>query len=166
MKQTFGEKVLDNLNKNNHYEGTPEDYRRWMEPDLVKNLHDAVEDALTYPEYKDKDFYLQVFSKREPATRMPYTRVFVRHTCPHAACTEAVYKYHHDSCSLEFFWQIPDLKLYLAVLSNPDYYLKSEKYKLLARAVILMKKGVLNDWADKENGYKKEGFILKKKEEE
>jgi len=164
MAQTYGQKVLENLKKNPILLDDPREYRKAMEADQVAQIWQLIKEAQQAPAYKNKDFYIQQFAKQEPVTKQPYIRNFARLSCPYPACGEALFKYHHESGSLEFMWQIPRLQLYKAILKDPKRYLNDKRYDMLAKASILMDRKELHKITVMENDYKKDNIIIRKRQ--
>jgi hypothetical protein len=163
-KKTYGQIIQEHRQANPYTNEDTHEYARQMGLSLMKDVHQTVAKALKKDLYLNKDFYIETRTKTERLTMTPETWVFARRSCPSAGYEQMVFKYHHQSASLELLWCIPERMRYWHIVRNPDQYLKSKDVGVadMAKSVLLMESGDLIDWIDKENGYKPDGLIVKR----
>jgi hypothetical protein len=87
------------------------------------------------------------------------TFVLARHSCPTPTYQQAVWKFNHESGTLEFMWSIPDKILYYYLLHNKTKLLADKQYADTVKFVILMESGELLDWVKRENNEKIDAVI-------
>lgn len=140
------------------------EYRKAMEPDIVRNIETTVINALNAPQYVGKNFYIVLLMKVERIGGAPRTLVLARQSCPTPVYKQSVWKYHRASGSLEFLWSIPDAITYYHILRNKDKFLLEKELSELTKFVLLMESGELLEWVKKENGEKIDAVIKITKE--
>lgn len=165
MKKTYGQQVLDHWASNPDDDDDVIEYRRKMEPDILKNIYETVAKAKDQDIYKGKNFYICLLMKTERVGGVPRTFVLARQSCPTPTFQQHVWKYHHESGSLEYLWSLPDKILYYHIINNSQKYLADKECEGLAKFCILDHKGELLKWVIKENGEKPDGVIQYKEEE-
>ena len=133
------------------------EYRREMEPQVVKALYSTAEQAKLHTHYHNKNFYIVILWSVERLTQSPQWRIFARLSCPTPVYKQSVWKYHRSSNSLEFLWTIPDAILYHYILRTPSEMNKENKE--LYSFVQAMESGDLLEWIKKENGEKVDAVI-------
>jgi hypothetical protein len=136
------------------------EYRRSMEPEVLRNLHETVANAKDTPLYKNKDFYAVMLIASDEVLRQPRTVYLARRSCPTPVYKQSVWKYMHASGQLEFLWSIPDAILYYDIVRNSGKYLKDKECADLAKMVLLMENGELKKWVLRENGEKPDAVIM------
>jgi hypothetical protein len=157
---TIGQQVKDHQNKGLVMEDDVIEYRRMMEPDIIKKIHATIADAKTHTIYQNKDFYIVKLILREKTLAgTPRNMIFARQSCPTPVYRQSTWKYHHLSGSLEFLWTIPDRFLYYDIVRNAHQYLQDKETRNLARFVLLMESGELLQWVKKECGELKDAVI-------
>lgn len=159
IKKTYGQVVRDHKQKNIQTEDDIIEYRREMEPELIRNLNETAQKAKNDILYINKDFYVVMLIKVENIGQANRTFVFARRSCPTPVYKQCVWKYHRNSDSLEFLWTIPDQVLYWHIYHNRTKYFADKETAKLAKFVSLMESGELLEWIKKENGEKKDAVI-------
>lgn len=140
------------------------EYRRKMEPDIIKAIWNTVEKSKTVPLYAGKDFYICLTTTTDAVLRQPKAVVWARRSCPTPLYKQSVWKYHNKDGNLEFLWAIPSSLLYFHILHNQEQYLQDKECRQLAQFVILMESGELLEWIKRENGEKIDAVIFNNKE--
>lgn len=158
-KKSYGQLVNEHWAKKHTNDDDVIEYRRMMEPEILKNIHDTVAKALKQELYRNKDFYIVLLMKTERMGGVPRTFVLARRSCPTATYQQSVWKYHYISGELEFMWCIPDQVLYWHIIRNSHKYLSDPETQGIAKFCILMESGELEDWIIKENGEKPDALI-------
>jgi hypothetical protein len=136
------------------------EYRRKMEPAIIKGIWETVEKSKILPIYAGKDFYICLTTTTEAVLRQPKTVVWARRSCPTPVYKQSVWKYHNSTGNLEYLWTIPDALLYHHIIRNQDQYLRDKECYQLAQFVILMESGELLEWIKRENGEKIDAVIF------
>ena len=163
-RKTYGEVLKEHWSKPHTDSDDVIEYRKAMEPEIVRNKHGTVAKALKLDSYRNKDFYVCLLMKTERIGGVPHTFTFARHSCPTPTYQQSVWKYHHRSQDLEFLWSIPEQTLYWYIYRNAPQFLKDPETRGLAQFVCLMESGELLKWVIKENGEKLDGIIKYKEE--
>ena len=156
-KKTYGQTVLDNANT--PVEDDIIEYRRAMEPEILANINETAFKASQSDTYRNKDFYIVLLTKVERIGNAERTFVLARHSCPTPTYKQAVWKYKHESGTLEFMWSIPDKILYYYILRNQTKLLADKEYAQTVKFVILMESGELLDYVKRENNEKIDAVI-------
>ena len=164
-KKTAGQIIFEHSAKNIGLEDDIIEYRRSMEPDIMRRIYDTVEAAKEKSIYKNKDFYIVLITTNDRVLRSPKIIPLARQSCPTPVYKQSVWKYLHQSGTLEFLWSIPDAILYHHILHNQQKYLLDKECAELAKFVILMESGDLLEWVKKENGEKIDAVIKISQEE-
>ena len=159
MKKTYGQQVLDHWGTEHSDDDDVIEYRRAMEPEIIKNIWKAIEKAKNQDLYRNHDFYVCLLMKTERIGGAARTFVLARKSCPTPTYQQSTWKYHHESGSLEFLWSIPDKILYYHIVNNAQKYLADKECEGLAKFVLLMESGDLLKWVIKENGEKPDAVI-------
>jgi hypothetical protein len=165
-KKTYGQQLLDHQSKNLELESDVIEYRREMEPDILRKIYNTITEAKTKPLYTNRNFYVVMLIKKERFGDTPRTLIFARRSCPTPTYKQCVWKYHNNSDHLEFLWSIPDIILYYHILRNKHKYLVDKECSDLTKFVILMESGELLEWVKHENGEKVDAVIKISKENE
>jgi len=160
MTQTYGEKVLANRQANPILLEDPREYRKEMEKQALANLNDAFAKAVVHPDYKDKDFYVELRISTESVVGSVRTKPFVLKACPSARFGSSVWKYHHESGTITYLWSIPGQKDYHYIVNHTNDYLADGGCKETAKFAHMLKDGTIEKLIQKENGYKKDGLII------
>jgi len=166
MKKTYGQHVFEHFSKTHEVEDDVIEYRRQMEPAIMRNIHETVANAKDKDLYSNHDFYVVLLMKTERIGGATRTFTLARRSCPTATYQQSVFKYHHVTGDLEFLWCIPDQVLYWHVIRNAGKYLADKETKGMAQFCLLMESGELMQWIVKENGEKPDGIIVYKDAEE
>jgi hypothetical protein len=163
-KKTYGQIVQEHRAANPFTNEDTQEHARQMGLNLMKQVYETIAKTIKKDSYLNKDFYIETRTKTERLTNAPETWIFARHSCPSAGYEQDVFKYHHQSGSLEFLWCIPERMRYWHIVKHPQEYLASKDPGVsgMAKFVLLMESGELIDWIDKENGYKPDGLIVQK----
>lgn len=135
------------------------EYRRAMEPDIMRRVHKTAQDAKNKPLYIFQDFYVVLITTIDRVLKQPKIIPVARRSCPTPVYKQSVWKYHWASDELEFLWSIPDAILYYHILNNISHYLQDRECADLSKFVMLMEQGELLEWVKKENGEKKDAVI-------
>lgn len=163
-KKTYGQLVVDNWNT--PVEDDVIEYRRAMEPEIWNNVVSTAEKASQHSLYRNKDFYVVLLTKVERIGHAVRTFCLARQSCPTPTYKQAVWKYKHNSGTLEYLWSIPDKILYYYILNNKGKVLADKECAETAKFVILMESGELLEWCKRENGEKKDAVIKINTEEQ
>lgn len=166
MKLTYGEQV------DNHralYTGDQDDYREYgkeMMKVILANVNDAFAKAVEHPTHKGKNFYVDLRISTEGVKKSIKSKIWVTQDCPSARFGHTVWKYHHESGTIEYMWTIPGNKEYDYIIANTQEYLNNGGEKETATFCHMLNDGSLLALIQKENGYKKDGLILPKEGEQ
>ena len=164
-KKLAGEQILEHDNLRLEMEDDIIEYRRAMEPDIMKRIYNTAQEAKNKPNYINKDFYVVLLTTIDRVLRQPKVIPLARQSCPTPVYKQSVWKYKYASDTLEFLWSIPDSILYYHILRNQTKYLQDKECADLAKFVILMESGELLEWVKKENGEKLDAVIKINNEE-
>jgi len=159
-KQTYGQAVTDAL-ANNTLDDDVIEYRRLMEKEILRRLHESVALSKDKTQYTGKDFYVVLVPKKERLMQGIQSIVFTRLSCPTPVYSQSVWKYHRLSGELEFLWVIPGQSLYKFILRNTIKFLEDPETRQLAQYVTLMESGELFSWVKKENGEDKKDAVIR-----
>jgi hypothetical protein len=165
-KKTYGQQVMEHRSKQHSDDDDVIEYRRKIEPEIIKNIHETIAKAKDQDQYRGKDFYICLLMKTERMGNIPRTFVLARKSCPTPTYQQSVWKYHRNSGELEFLWAIPEKILYYHIYHNAHKYIQDKECAGLAKFILLMESGELEEWVIKENGEKPDGVIRYKTEEE
>lgn len=135
------------------------EYRRLMEPDIMRSLRDTAYKAKDKEGYFGKDFYIVLITIVDRVLRQPRIIPLARKSCPTPVYKQSVWKYKTTTAELEFLWSIPDSILYYHILNSQARYLADKETAELAKFVVLMENGELLRWVKKENGEKIDAVI-------
>jgi hypothetical protein len=163
-KKTAGQVILEHDTLKLNLEDDIIEYRRQMEPAIIKGIWETVEKSKVLPIYRGKDFYIVLTTTADRVLRQPKTIVWARRSCPTPVYKQSVWKYINSMGTLEYFWTIPDALLYYHIIKNQDKYLRDKECAQLAQFVILMESGDLLKWVKRENGEKPDAVIFNNKE--
>lgn len=166
VKKTYGQELLDHRKKNLEVEDDVIEYRRVIEKDIAKQLHETALNAKSQPLYRNKDFYIVMMTRLEKIGSVPRTFIFARRSCPTPVYNQSVWKFMHTTDTLEYLWSVPDQVLYWHIFNNQAQYIHDKECATLAKFVILMESGELLTWVKKENGELKDAVIKLQKESE
>jgi hypothetical protein len=158
-KKLGGQVIQDHRNLHLELEDDIIEYRRAMEPDIMARIYETAHNAKNQDLYKGKDFYIVLLTFIDRVLKQPRIIPIARRSCPTPVYKQSVWKYHHESGTLEFFWSIPDAMLYYHILRNQVKFLEDKETADIARFVILMESEKLLDWVKKENGEKRDAVI-------
>ena len=163
-KKTAGQVILEHDALKLNLEDDIIEYRRRMEPAIIKGIWETVEKSKVLPIYSGKDFYIVLTTTADRVLRQPKTIVWARRSCPTPVFKQSVWKFINSMGALEYFWTIPDALLYYHIIKNQDKYLCDKECAQLAQFVILMESGDLLKWVKRENGEKPDAVIFNNKE--
>lgn len=163
-KKTFGQAVNEHRSKKHNDGASIVDYRKAMEPEIMGKVHLAVKDALTYPDYKNKDFFVVLLLWTDYMTMTPMSMAIARQSCPSPGYEQTLWKYHHLSGELKFIWCLPDRFRCHDIKNDPLKYVNDPKWSLVAKDVFRMNSGELDAIENKENGGKPHGIARYKTE--
>ena len=164
-KKTFGQQVNEHRAQKHEDLDDVIEYRRMMEPEIIKNIDDTIANAKDKDLYKGHDFYVVLLMKTERMGVVPRTWVLARRSCPTPTYQQHVWKYHHESGTKEFLWGIPDQILYWHIYHNMSRYLRDQETFALASNVLMMEDGSLEEFVSRENDEKPDGLIVYKDKE-
>lgn len=158
-KKVAGQIIQEHDSLNLDFEADIIEYRRAMEPDIMKRLRDTADKAKDKEGYIGKDFYIVLITVADRVLRQPRIIPLARKSCPTPVYKQSVWKFRHVTSELEFLWSIPDAILYYHILNNKTQYVTDKETTDLAKFVILMENGELLRWVKKENGEKIDAVI-------
>lgn len=165
-KKTFGQSVNEHRAKKHDTKASIVDIRRLAEPEIMGKVTGAVKDALTYPDYKNKDFYIVLLMWTDYMTMTPNSLALARQSCPSPGYEQTLWKYHHISGELKLMWHIPDKFRCFDIKNDPFKYMSDPKWAEVAKDVYRMNSGELDALEFKENGGKPHGIARYKTESE
>ncbi len=163
-EKTAGQKVLEHNSQWLEFEDDLIEYRKLMEPGLMKMVTDTAENSKDHPLYRGQDFYVVLMHVDARDLRQPINKCLARRSCPTPLFKQSVWKYRKGAGDLEFLWSIPSAILYYHILRNSKKYLEDKECAQLAQFVILMESGELLEWVKRENGEKIDAVIRIDKE--
>lgn len=158
-KKTYGQIIAEHKAKNLIQEDDIREYTKAMEPDIIANIERIIEESKDNDLYKNRDFYIVMINKIEHIGRTPRFIVLARRSCPTPTYKQSVWKYHHESGSLEYLWHLPGMLRYYDILKNSQEYLQVKELHNMARFVLMDNRGELLEWVKKENGEKIDALI-------
>jgi hypothetical protein len=159
VKKTVGKLIDEHNAQGNTLDDNIIEYRRAMEVDIVKRLHDTAQAAKNNDLYRNHDFYIVLVLTVDPVLGQPKNIMWARRSCPTPVYKQSVWKFHQKTDSLEFLWSIPDKLMYIHILNNIGLYLKDKETAIEAKFVTLMESGELLKWVKRENGEKIDAVI-------
>jgi len=152
-KKLAGELIHEHNQKKHVIEDDVSEYRGVLEKEIINRIDACAHHAATKLDlYKNKDFYIVMLIAKDAMLKHPRYLIFARQSCPSPIYKQSVWKYHHQSGSLEFLWVIPDKILYYHILNNKHKYIDDAECQDILKFVTLMESGELLDWIKKENG--------------
>ena len=160
MIETYAQKVDANRLANPELLDDPREYSKMMQKQALANLNDAIAKAVVHPKYKDKNFYVELRVSTESVKGSVRTKPYVLLACPSARFGSSVWKYHHESGTIEYLWSIPGQKEYYAMMEDPLGYINQGGIRETLKYAFMLKDGSLLKLIQKENGYKKDGLII------
>ena len=156
-KKSYGQISRETL-ENNTFDDNVIEYRRKMEPGVMKDIWGVIIQAKSHLLYANRDFYIvATISPVQLADNQPLWKIWARRSCPTPVYNQNVWKYHHKSASLEYLWTIPHRGTYYFLLKNYNKLSKEEKWA--ADFCSAMESGALLQWVIKENGEKADAVI-------
>jgi hypothetical protein len=158
-KKTAGQRILEHDAKRLSLDDDIIEYRRAMEPDIMRRVNDTAQKTKVQDLYRGNNFYIVLITTVDRVLRQPKVTILARKSCPTPVYKQSVWKYMHQSDTLEFLWAIPDSILYYHILRNQPKYLMDKECADLAKFVILMESGDLLKWVKRENGEKVDAVI-------
>lgn len=158
-KKTAGQQILEHDALRLSMDDDVIEYRKAMEPAIIKRLYATAHEAKNKPQYIGKDFYIVLITTNDRVLRTPKIIVLARKSCPTPVYKQSVWKYHTYTDNLEFLWSIPDEILYWYIFNNRHTITQDKECADIAKFVILMETGELLDWIKKENGEKLDAII-------
>lgn len=164
-KKLAGQVILEHDSQRLDFDDDIIEYRRMMEPEIIKGLNNTVNNVKDQEGYKGKDFYIVLVTITDRVLRQPKVIFLARKSCPTPVYKQSVWKYRCFTGDLDFLWSIPDSILYYHIINNKDKYLEDKETSDLTKFVILMESGDLLDWVKKENGEKIDAVIKITEEE-
>lgn len=120
-----------------------------------KKLYSVAQETAKQEYFANIDFYIVAvwsFSREFAYGVQPEDFFFVRRSCPTPAYNQNVFKYHHQTGTLEFLWSIPKKARYYQLYHNRMRYLADPVLKARTAFVVSMETGKLLEWVKKENG--------------
>ena len=163
-KKTAGQQILEHDALRLSMDDDVIEYRRTMEGDVVRRLHETAHTTKLKEPYIGKDFYIVLIISEDQVLRQPKIIILARQSCPTPVYKQSVWKFMHATGELEPLWTIPDKILYYHILNNKQKYITDKECSELAKYVILMESGELLQWIKKENGEKQDAVIKIKQE--
>lgn len=164
-KKLAGQQILEHDNLKLELEDDIIEYRRAMEPDIMKRVYETAHNAKNQDGYIGKDFYVVLITTIDRVLRQPKVIPLARKSCPTPVYKQSVWKYRTATGDLEFLWSIPDAILYYHILRNQTKFLHDKETADLAKFVVLMESGELLEWVKRENGEKIDAVIKINNEE-
>lgn len=158
-KKTAGQIILEHDYQRLDLEDDIIEYRKAMEPDIIRQLRETADKTKDQDGYKGKDFYIVLVTTNDRVLLQPKIIFLARKSCPTPVYKQSVWKCKSFTGELEFLWSIPDSLLYYHILANQPKYLQDRETADLAKFVILMESGELLKWVKKENGEKIDAVI-------
>lgn len=165
-KKTVGQIILEHDAKGHDLQDDVHEYTLEMGKEIMANIHKAIQDALSYPAYQNRNFYVSLVTTIDRMLHKPKNIPIVRLSCPTPVYKQSVWKYHYKSGGLEFLWSIPSQMRCQDVLRNPHKYKDNQESKIFAQFIMLFESGELLEWVKKENGEDKKDAIIKIKKDE
>lgn len=159
-KKTIGSQILEHDTKRLALEDDIIEYRKQMEPDILKKLYNTAFAVKDNDLYRNKYFYVVMLTINDKVLRTPRIVMLARRSCPTPVYNQAVWKFDHLTGTLEFLWSIPDSILYNHIIANPEKYINDKECSDTAKFVILMESGDLLKWVKKENKEKRDAVIF------
>ena len=159
QEKTYGQVLLETAML--EPEDAIQEYGKPIGRDVMKDIYATAQWASQHSLYKDNNFYVVNLLRQERVGGALQPISLARRSCPTPVYKQAVWKYHKDSGDLEFLWSIPDQFRFWDIINNQQEYLDSseQKWRDMAKFVILMHTGELLDWVKKENGEKPDALI-------
>lgn len=164
MKKLAGQIIQDHMAKELDFEDDIIEYRRLMEPTIMKEIRDTAKKSARQDQYLNKDFYIVLKTIQDRMLMQPRWIVLARQSCPTPVYKDSVWKYYHKTGTLEFLWTLPDALLYHSILKNKTKYLADKETAEITKFCILNESGELLRWVIKENGEDKKDAIIYIKE--
>lgn len=155
MTQKFSIKNLKSVG----LEDDVREYSKEWAKELWPKLTESCSLLKDTTKYKDKNFYLVLIKRFNPAKNKPESIIIPRLSCPTPVYKQDVFKYHCVSGSLEYLWTIPDKFKYYHILNNKQRYYENKETRRLCQFVVLMETGDLLKWVKKENGEKPDAAL-------
>jgi len=158
-RKTAGQIILEHDAKRIDLEDDVREYRAAMTPSVIDMIHKTAMKAKGQYPYINKDFYIVFTFTNDRVLQQPKPMVWARQSCPTPVYKQSVWKYMHNSGSLEYLWTIPDMFKYWDIVKRPQFYLQDKERAQGAQFVLLMESGELLQWVKKENGEKIDAVI-------
>jgi hypothetical protein len=157
--KTYGQILAEHRAKNQILEDDIREYTKAMEPAIMNQINEGITQALADPVFQNKDFYIEMRIKFHHLGRVPETIVFVRHSAPTPSYKQTVWKYFHESGSLDYLWHLPDLRLYTQIIHNAHEYSQKKEYQNMVKFVLMDASGDLLTFVKRLNGDKPDAII-------
>jgi hypothetical protein len=177
-KQTAGQIATELYNKNKFGEiENAIDVQRATEQDYLKDLFWAINHNFktvectekcksycsTREPIKDKDFYVVVLTKKEPALANLFRNYFITATCaPTPTYDQTVWKFNQKTQNIELLWTVPNKEDCIMYKQNAAI-VDPEEHQLL-KYVLDFYDGTLDKLAVTLNKETNTGIVLYKKE--
>jgi hypothetical protein len=121
-------------------------------PQRIKKLHEVAQVTMKKEYFLGRDFYMVlVITNETTPDKKPRDDILLRRTPPTPGYNQNVFKYHHQSNTLEYLWTIPKQHIYWNLYAHRSYYLQDPALKKLTSFVCMMESGDLEKWVRKEN---------------
>lgn len=133
-----------------------------MGPQRQQKLYSIAKETAKQEYFSNRDFYIVAvwsFSRDFAPGQVPEDFFFVRRSCPTPGYNQNVFKYHHQTGSIEFLWSIPKKRRYYELWANRTRYINDPVLKARTAFVVSMETGKLMEWVLKENGNLKDAVI-------
>lgn len=151
MKKTIGQQITEHNAKGIELEDDISEYTNAMSSKILAIVENTAHDASQHQLYIGRDFYIVLVKNVDRILGQPKFQCWARRSCPTPVYKQDVFKYHHQSGTLEFLWCIPSQDRYWHIVHNPELYFAKKETARLAQFVILMESGKLLEWVKKEN---------------
>ena len=103
-----GQIILEHDSQRLNMEDDISEYRRSMEPEIMKMIISTAENAKDQELYYNDDFYIVLLQSVDRVLKQPRNIVLARKSCPTPVYKQSVWKYHNLSDSLEFMFPSHD----------------------------------------------------------
>lgn len=138
------------------------DISEGMGPKRQQKLYSIAKETAKQEYFYNIDFYIVAvwsFSRDFKYGEVPEDFFFVRRSCPTPGYNQNVFKYHHQTGSIEFLWSIPKKHKYYELWANRARYINDPVLKSRTAFVVSMETGKLMEWVLKENKNLKDAVI-------
>jgi len=157
--KTYGQILAEHRSKKLLAEDDIREYTNAMQPAIMAQIDDGIKQALLEPQFQGKDFYIEMRIKLHYLGRVPETIVFVRHSAPTPSFKQTVWKYYHESGTLDYLWHLPDKRMYDYIVQNMHEVAQHKEYEGMVKFISMDASGELLRFVKKLNGDKPDALI-------